>query len=70
MKAGEIVKNILTDKKMNQNDLTQLLGMQSQSAVSQALNRNLKVATLVRFLSALDCELVIRNGNKEFKVDE
>ena len=68
MKANEIVKNIMSDKNITQNELTKMLNFKTQSAVSGVLNRDMKVSTLVKFLSALDCELVIRNktdGNEQ-----
>lgn len=70
MKANDIVKSIMAEKGLTQGELTKILGVKSQSGVSQALNRDMRTSTLVRFLSILDCELVIRHGDKEFKVDE
>ena len=68
MKANEIVKNIMSNKNITQSELTKMLNFKAQSAVSGVLNRDMKVSTLVKFLSALDCELVIRNktdGNEQ-----
>lgn len=68
MKANEIVKNIMSDKNITQSELTKMLHLKTQSAVSGVLNRDMKVSTLVKFLSALDCELIIKNrtnGNEQ-----
>lgn len=70
MKATEIIKSIMSSKGINQGEITTMLGMKSQSAVSQALNRDIKISTLARFLKVLDCELVIKHGDKEFTVEE
>lgn len=68
MKANEIVKNIMSDKHITQSELTKMLNFKTQSAVSGVLNRDMKVSTLVKFLSVLDCDLVIKNktnGNEQ-----
>lgn len=72
MKAKEIIKQVMSEKEITQVMITEMMGMQSQSAVSGALNRDMKISTLNRFLAALDCELVIKDtktGN-EFKVED
>jgi len=61
MKASEIVKSIMGQKKLTQGDLTTMLNLKSQSAVSGSLNRDMKTSTLVKFLSSMDCELVVRD---------
>ena len=70
MKATDIVKAIMGNKGINQQEITKMMGMKSQSAVSQALNRDMKISTLVRFLNTLDCHLVIRYGDTEYEVEE
>lgn len=70
MKANDIVKSIMSEKGLTQGELTKILGVKSQSGVSQALNRDMRISTLTRFLSTLGCELIIRNGDKEFMVEE
>lgn len=70
MKANDIVKSIMEEKGLTQGELTKILGVKSQSGVSQALNRDMRISTLARFLSILDCELVIRHDGREFKVEE
>lgn len=68
MKANEIVKDIMSRKNITQAELTEMLNLKTQSAVSGVLNRDMKTSTLVKFLSALDCELIIRDtasGNEQ-----
>lgn len=61
MKANDIVKMLMSNRGITQNDLTKILNMKSQSAVSGALNRDMKISTLIRFLDSMDCELVIKD---------
>lgn len=72
MNVNEIIKTCMSNKGVTQGDITKLLGMKSQSGVSQALNRDMKVSMLLRFLNVLDCEVVIRNkdSGQEFTIDE
>ena len=61
MQSSEVIKTLMKEKKINQGELTQLLGMKSQSGVSQALARDMKTSMLLRFLSCMDCELIVRD---------
>lgn len=72
MKAKDVIKKVMSEKEITQIMITEMMGMQSQSAVSGALNRDMKISTLNRFLSALDCELVIRDTktNTEYTVED
>lgn len=72
MTVNDIIKNLMSGKNMIQGEITKRLGMKSQSGVSQALNRDMKVSMLIRFLNTLDCELVIRDkdSGKEYMVEE
>lgn len=72
MKANEIVKNLMGQKGLTQNDLQKLLNLKTQSSVSQSLNRDMKTSTLVRFLTNMNCELVIKDKNTgmEYTVTE
>lgn len=60
MQANEVVKALMSDQKITQGEMTGLLGMKSQSGVSQALNRDMRISMLIRFLDCMDCELVVR----------
>lgn len=66
MKANDIVKNLMKERNLTQVELTKIMGKTSQSAISGALNRDMKISTLVSFLDALNCTLVIKdkNGNE------
>jgi hypothetical protein len=66
MKANDIVKNLMKERNLTQGELTKIMGKTSQSAISGALNRDMKISTLVSFLDALNCTLVIKdkNGNE------
>lgn len=61
MQANEVVKALMSDKKITQGEITKMLGMKSQSGVSQALSRDMKISMLIRFLDCMDCELVVRD---------
>lgn len=61
MQANEVVKGLMSDKKITQGEITKMLGMKSQSGVSQALSRDMKISMLIRFLDCMDCELVVRD---------
>ena len=61
MQANEGVKGLMSDKKITQGEITKMLGMKSQSGVSQALSRDMKISMLIRFLDCMDCELVVRD---------
>lgn len=61
MQANEVVKGLMSDKKITQGEITRLLGMKSQSGVSQALSRDMKISMLIRFLDCMDCELIVRD---------
>lgn len=61
MQSSEVIKSLMKEKKINQGEITQLLGMKSQSGVSQALARDMKTSMLLRFLSCMDCELIVRD---------
>ena len=61
MQASEIIKRLMNSKKITQGEITQRLGMKSQSGVSQALARDMKISMLLRFLGSMDCEVVVRD---------
>ena len=61
MQANEVVKGLMSDKKITQGEITKLLGMKSQSGVSQALSRDMKISMLIRFLNCMECELIVRD---------
>lgn len=74
MKAKDIIKDILGLRKMSQATLAEKAGFKSQSNVTGILNRNssLRVDNFVQMLSAMGCEVVVRDlseDGKEWKVD-
>lgn len=71
MKANEIVKTLMADETITQGDLTKMLGLKSQSAVSGILNRDMRTSTLVRILSCMEGEVIVRDKNgREFVISE
>lgn len=72
MQATEIIKSLMTKKKITQGEITQRLGMKSQSGVSQALARDMKTSMLLRFLSSMDCEVIVKDKvtGEEYQITE
>jgi antitoxin component HigA of HigAB toxin-antitoxin module len=70
MKANSVIKTVMKNRSLTQKDLTTLLQTKSQSAVSGALNRDMKISTLLRFLSILDCQLIIKDNTtgEDYKI--
>lgn len=70
MTMNKIIKQIMREKNLAQYDMQQLLEMRSQSGVSQALRRDMKISMVLRFLKALDCKLIIEHGDNRYEVTE
>ena len=70
MEVNQIIKHIMDTKHVSQTDMKDLLEMKSQSGVSQALRRDMKISMVLRFLKALDCRLIIEHGNNRYEVTE
>lgn len=72
MKANDTVKFIMSSKGITQETLMKSLGVKSQSGISQTLNRDMRISSLVRFLSAMSCEVVIKDKDSglEYTVDD
>lgn len=72
MNEIEIVKALMGAKGMSSKTLAEKMGYSTPSAVSNRLQgKTITVEMLVKLLSAMDCELIIKNtvGDKEvFKV--
>lgn len=66
MEVKEVIEKLMRDKGISQGDLKELMQMSSQSGVSQAIRRDMRISMLSRFLSVLDSQLIIRdrNGNE------
>lgn len=65
---AEIIKGIMTVEKVSQGDITKKLNMKSQSGVSQALNRDMRMSMVLRFLEVLGCEIVVKHNKSEYRV--
>ena len=59
MQANEVIKNLMSEKDITQSEMREKLEMKSQSGVSQALNRDMKISMLTRFLKVMDWTLTI-----------
>ncbi|MCC8356974.1 MAG: hypothetical protein LJU34_03855 [Oscillospiraceae bacterium] len=71
MNASKTIKTLMTDKGIAQKDMQSKLDMKSQSGVGQALNRDMRISMLIRFLNVLNCDLIIRDKDttQEWIVD-
>lgn len=72
MKASDVIKSIMGKHSITQSDMVTMMNVKSQSAISGALNRDMKISTVIRFLTCMDCELVIRDkaSGQEYSVTE
>lgn len=74
MNEIEIVKTLMKEKGFSGAKLAEKLGYNTASAVTNRLqSKTMTVEKLIELLTAMDCELVIKNtvGNKEsFVVDD
>ena len=71
MDYQKIIKYILIDKDLKQSTIAEVLKVDRQT-ISRILNGTsvTNVNTLIDILKVLDCELYIKNGKKEYKVDK
>lgn len=71
MDYKKIIKYILIDKEMQQTDVARYTGI-SRKTISRTLNDNsvTNVNTLIDMLNALGCELYVKDGKKEYKLDK
>lgn len=59
--AAEALKRVMEDEKLSQTDLATMVGISRQS-IQQSLNqksKNMRVATMVKILNAMDYDLAI-----------
>ena len=73
MMGMEVVKLLMTERKISNKFLAEKLNYKTPSGVSERLrgSQDMRADTLAAFLAALDCELVIKEktGDKrEFKI--
>lgn len=60
MNEKDVLKTMIARRQMTQGEFAKKLGYKTQSAVSTKLSGNsMRVDTLIKFLNALDCSIVI-----------
>lgn len=67
MKCREAIEAIMKESKTNQTMLAKLVGMKSQTNVSEALKRDMKISLVVRFVEAMGYEIVIQKKKQGMK---
>lgn len=72
MRTKDVIKILMGKKNITQIEITNLLGMKSQSGVSQALARDMKISMFHRFLDCLGCEIIVRDktSGEEYLITE
>ena len=69
MNSKQIVAEVMNIRGMSQKNLAEKLGYATATGVANRLNgkttKDMSVATLVEFLSAMDCEVVVRSNLKD-----
>lgn len=60
MNGTQIIKMLMKESGITQTQIAVLVGMQRQTNVSDALQRDIKASLLAKFADALGYELVIR----------
>ncbi|MCR5099991.1 MAG: DUF4298 domain-containing protein [Butyrivibrio sp.] len=69
---NDVIKEVMQYKGYTQASLAQKLGYSHASGVSTKLQRanGLRVDTLIKFLDAMDCQLVIKASDKEWTISD
>ena len=69
MNSKQIVAEVMNIRGMSQKNLAEKLGYATATGVANRLNgkttKDMSVATLVEFLSAMDCEVIVRSNLKD-----
>lgn len=67
MKANEVVRTVMKDTGFTQTKLAEVLGYASTTGVNNRLKSDADMGTevLIKFLSAMNCELVVRSTLKD-----
>lgn len=68
MTMNDFIKQMISTQKVQQKELADKLGMKSQSGVIQALQRDMRMSMVLRFLGALDCELIVKHNGDEVAI--
>ena len=56
---SSIIKDIIKEKGISQADLAQMLGYNTQSAVSERLRGDIRISKAIRMLNSIGCDLVV-----------
>lgn len=70
LNSREIIKCVMESEQVSQGQLKEKLEMKSQSGVSQALQRDMRVSMVLRFLKVLNCKLVVEHDGDRYEVTE
>ena len=64
MNEKDIIKEIMTENKINRITLGEMCGYKSKSAITEIMNRaGMKIEIFVKLLNAMGCEVVVRNAS-------
>ena len=71
MNSKQVVAEVMNHRGLTQQMLADKLGYATKTGVANRLNgkstKDMNVATLVEFLSIMDCEVVVRSRTKDKK---
>ena len=73
MNEKEVLLDVMKTVNINQTTLGEKAGYKSKSAITEILNRRgMKVDILLKLLSAMDCELVVKHipSGQEWNIGE
>ena len=69
MNSKQVVSEVMATRGMSQKNLAEKLGYATTTGVANRLNgkstKDMNVATLVEFLMAMDCEVIVRSTLKD-----
>lgn len=71
MTEKEMIVDVMKTLNINQTTLGEMAGYKSKSAITEILNRRgMKIDILLKLLTAMDCELVVRHpdSGKEWSI--
>ena len=69
MTVQDLVKQLMKEKTITQSDLASRIGYQSNGGIINALSgKSLRVDTLERMVSAMGCDLIIRDGDRAWVI--
>lgn len=65
---SDVIREMIDDSGISQRTLADKLGMKSQGSLSTTLKGNMTVSTLLKILDVMECDLVIKRGEKRYFV--